>query len=225
MVKSENVEEYLKEGVTSSIDNIDKLREEGEAFLAHKCSNRYLVKTQNVELRCRMPKCVHMTLDNTKNHFVELPMNASDECWMRLNKCGLANESSDENENRNKFKCSLECFYPKRWIPPMFPGENPISPFESKTICVCRSMQNFQRLHQARDYYKHCCKYLAKFDKQNIVNVSTHKDEKETITTNSTYLRDTKITSSDMHQKKSKIREKMHIVHKLHALHHRKCCR
>ena len=40
VVKSENIEEYLEEGIISSIDDVDKRIQEADAFLTHKCSNR-----------------------------------------------------------------------------------------------------------------------------------------------------------------------------------------
>lgn len=90
-----------------------------------------------------------MTPDNTKANFIELSVNISDECWTKLNKCGLANAVLDENGNRNKLKCSLEYFHPKRWIPAVVSGENPISPFESKTFVVvdqCKTVNVYTKL-------------------------------------------------------------------------------
>ena len=156
----------------------------------------------------------------TKANFIEIPVNISDECWTRLNKCGLANAVLDENGNRNKFKCSLEYFHPKRWIPAVVPGEKPISPFEPKTFCCCRSMQNCQHLNQAGGCCKYCCKYLVKVDKQNNVTISTNKDKRGTVATHSTYLHNTKITSSDIQKKYRKQREEMWITQKPHVLHY-----
>ena len=85
-----------------------------------------------------MPKYINMTYDNTKQCFVELPINISDECWNRLNQIGLANSVFNEEGDRNIFSSSLDYFHPKRWVPAVVPGEASISPFESETFCVCQ---------------------------------------------------------------------------------------
>ena len=73
-----------------------------------------LSKNDNGTLRCRMPKYIHLTPDNTKQHFIDLPCHISDECRERLNKIGLANEMYDVDENKNEFKSTLGYFHPKR---------------------------------------------------------------------------------------------------------------
>ena len=70
-----------------------------------------------------MPKYIHMTPDNTKQNFIELPNNRSDECWDILNKIGLANKIHNRYVARNVFKLSLGYFRPNRWITSIVPGE------------------------------------------------------------------------------------------------------
>ena len=99
-----------------------------------------------------MPKYIHITPDNTKANFIEIPVNISDECWTRLNKCGLANAVLDENGNRNIFKFSLEYFHPKRWIPAVVPGEKPISPLSLRLFVVvdqCKTVNAYTKLEVA----------------------------------------------------------------------------
>ena len=63
-------------------------------------------------------------------------------------------------------------------------------------------MQNCQRLDQAGGCCKYICKYLGKVDKQNYITVSTNKDNKCEIQRNSTYLHNTKVTTSDIKKMK-----------------------
>ena len=62
-----------------------------------------------------MPDCFGMTQDNTKQSFVDLPNNISDQCWGRLAKIGLENEiNCRETGDRITFKSILGFFHPKR---------------------------------------------------------------------------------------------------------------
>jgi predicted GIY-YIG superfamily endonuclease len=208
VVKSENIHEYVEKHLIPSKDSVHDLIDNGVAFLTHKCNDRCLVKNGDGTLRCRMPKYIHLTPDNTKQHFIDLPCHISDECWERLHKIGLANEMYDVDGNKNEFKSTLGYFHPKRWIPAVVPGEAPISPYESETFCICQSMQNIQRLDQAGGCCKYTCKYLAKIDKQNYISISVNKSDKNRLESNSTYLHNTKITSSDKQQQKEKVEDR-----------------
>ena len=123
------------------------------------------MKTSTGELCSRMPQYIHMTLDNTKQQFIDLPIYISDKCWSRLHEIGLANKLYNEEGDKNTFKSSLRYFHPKRWIRAIVSGEAPLSPYESCTFCVCQSMQNYQTLDQAGGCCKYTCKYLGKIDK------------------------------------------------------------
>ena len=123
----------------------------------------------------------------------------------------MANTILDNNGDRNKFKSSLDYFHAKRWIPPVAPGEGFISPYEKETFAVCQSMQNVQRLDQAGGCCKYTCKYIAKIDKQNYIKVSMNKKKKGALETNSTYLHNTKIVSSDINRKKRNNKKKIHV--------------
>ena len=204
VVRSHEIPDYIDQELINSQDDVCTLVDDATIFLTHKCNNRCLVKTSDGGFRCRMPRYMNMTPDCTKQHFIELPVIITEECWSRLNKIGLANPVFDYDGNKNKFESSLGFFHPKRWIPAVVPGEALLSPFESQTFCVCQSMQNCQRLDQAGGCCKYTCKYLGKVDKQNYITVTTNKDNKGGIQTNSTYLHNTKVTTSDMQQMKEK---------------------
>ena len=204
VVKCDDVEDYIKRGIIEHPDDIDDLVTNAALFLSHTCSDRCKVKCSDGSLRCRVPNYMRMTKDNTKQSFCDINIQISDECWSRLHQIGLANTILDNNGDRNKFKSSLDYFHAKRWIPPVAPGEGFISPYEKETFAVCQSMQNMQRLDQAGGCCKYTCKYIAKIDKQNYIKVSMNKKKKGALETNSTYLHNTKIVSSDIQQEKEK---------------------
>ena len=178
---------------------------DAERFLTHNCNARCLVRMPDGSLRCRLPNYLEMSPDNTKEAFVKLPNNTDDECWKRLAKCGLANEPIDEETgDRNLFQSSLKVFHPERWVPAIRIGEPSISPVESQTFAVCRSQQNFQKLTSAGGCSKYCCKYITKVDDQNYIVVSMDKKKKGNLVTQSTFLHNTKISSSKMGEEEVK---------------------
>ena len=115
----------------SSSEDVHKRIEDGALFLTHRCNNRCMVKNNDGTLRCRLPKYIHLTPDCTRPHFIDLPVTISDECWDRLNKIDVANSVFNEKKERNVFKCTINFFHPKRWIPAVVPTELPIPPYES----------------------------------------------------------------------------------------------
>ena len=55
-----------------------------------------------------------------------------------LHKLRLTNSVFNDNGNENIFNSSLNLFNPNFWIADVFPGEAPIYPYESDTLCVCQ---------------------------------------------------------------------------------------
>ena len=204
VIKSEDIEKYKEMGLITKDEDVHHRVNDAALFLPHKCNNRCLVKKQDGSFRCRMPKYFHMSPDCTRPHFIDLPIQISDECWHRLHKIGVANSVFNEKKERNIFKSNIDFFHPKRWIPAVEPGATPMSPFESHTFCICQSMQNCQRLDQAGGCCKYCCKYLAKIDEQNFIKISMNKEKKGSIATYSTYLHNTKVSSSGIQQQEEK---------------------
>ena len=88
VVKSHDIQSYIEKGILSNKDDVDKRVDDASLFLTHRCNNICLVQNADGTWRCRMPKYINMTYDNTKQCFVELPINLSDECWNRLNQIG-----------------------------------------------------------------------------------------------------------------------------------------
>ena len=40
-----------------------------------------MVKTSTGEFRCRMPNYFHMTIDNTEQMFMDIPLTVTEQCW------------------------------------------------------------------------------------------------------------------------------------------------
>ena len=91
IMKSKNIKDFIENGIIQCQDDIHKLVDDASLFLTHKCNDRCKVKMSNGEMRCCMPKYIHMTPDNSKQHFIDLPTYMSDECWNVLHKIGLSN--------------------------------------------------------------------------------------------------------------------------------------
>ena len=80
VVHSDDITEFINNEYILSQKNVMILIDGATIFLTHKYNDRCLVKTSTGELRCRMPQYIHMTLDNTKQQFVDLLIHTSDEC-------------------------------------------------------------------------------------------------------------------------------------------------
>ena len=86
-----------------------------------------------------------------------------------------------------------------------------MSPVEGYTFSNCRSMQNIQLLTQTGGVNKYVCKYIGKVDEQNYVVVKANNNASSTSTsgsaslrTRSTFLHNTKITSSKIQEDKDR---------------------
>ena len=200
IVRPDEINKFIEDGVFVSKDDVHDVIADGISFLTHQCNSRCLVKSPNGELRCRMPDYFKLSRGkNTIHQFVDLPLHISEECWKRLSNIGLANEPFDEHGNQNQFKSRLEFFHPKRYVPPVNPNEDKMSPVDGYTFSCCRSMQNVQRLTAAGGCCKYCCKYIGKIDQQNYSVVSmSGRDGK--LVTKSNFLHNTKVSSSKIRE-------------------------
>ena len=189
---------FISKNILSSKDEVENNVESVITFLTHRFNDRFMVKTSTGELTCRMPNYWHITSDNTKQMFMDIPLTVTQKCWKSLHKLGLENSVFNDNVNENVFKSSLDIFNPKRWISDVVPGEAPISPYKSETFCVFQSQQNCQLLTEAGGCCKYFCKYLAKINKQNYINILMDNKKKFSYASNSTYLHNTKFASSDI---------------------------
>ena len=204
IVKPEEAEKIIEDGIFSTIDDIHTVYNDGINFLPHKCNDGCLVKNPEGTLRCRKLNNLHVSKDNTKHKFMNLPNDYSVECLQILERIGLTeNLSIDKDGNVLKFKSNLPFFHPQRHIPPTNPTNDlNISPVEGYTFAACKSMQNVQVLTNTGGCSKYCLKYCAKVDEQNYVIVDVDGSGK--MVTKATYLHNTKVVSSKMGEDKDR---------------------
>ena len=95
----------------------------------------------------------------------------------RLEQVGVVEIEINESGDIKSWQGNHNYSHPKKHLPPWKPGDPNISPCETETFCVCRSMQNVQFLCGAGGgSCKHCCKYVGKVDKNNYCPVASTKD-------------------------------------------------
>ena len=123
----------------------------------------------------------------------------------------MENSVFNDNGNENILKYSLDIYNPRLLITGVAPGEAPISPYESETFCVCQSQYNCWLLTDAGGFYKCCCN-LPKLIKK-YINISMDIENKGSHATNSTYLHNTEITSSDIQQEAYKKAQRCNAKH------------
>jgi len=199
IVRSNEVDKFIKEGLIDHPDDVSIILHEGKMFLRHRCNDRCLVMNLDGSLRCRKMNNLHISKDNTRDTFIELPNKYTDACIDRLVKCGLATRTF------NGFKSDFSFFHPTRHVPAtVATDDHNISPVDSRCFICCRSMQNVQYLNYkgGGGCCKYCCKYITKFDLGNRVSIDVKSDG--TFVRKKEYLFNTKVSSSFMAQHKDK---------------------
>ena len=205
IVRSDEIDKFVDQGVFEYEEDVTSVYKDAEDFLPHRCNSRCLVKTAS-GFRCRKLDNLKASKDNTKNTFMDLPINYSTSCVERLVQIGVAEPIEVNSEGYQKpFKSNLSFFHPKRHIPPTNnTGDMNISPVEGYTFAVCRSMQNCQRLTHCGGCSKYVCKYIGKIDEQNYVVVGMNGKKSGSLISNAQFLHNTKVTSSKIQEDKDR---------------------
>lgn len=204
VIRSDEVDHYIGEGLIESHDDVSGVEDDVRRFASHKCDSRCLVPRPDGTLRCRKLQLQSITMDTTKDRFMNLPRNFSLPCIKRLIRCGLAVGVTDDEGKIIDFISSCSYFHPKRFVPRSSKDvvEHNISPVETSTFIACRSMQNIQRLKGCGECCKYCCKYIGKIDEQNYLHVAVGKHGE--LIRQAYFLHNTKITSSKIAQEKER---------------------
>ena len=162
--------------------------------------------------------------DNTKHTYMEFNNEISKDCLDRLIQIGMIDPIvSNEHGYTKKWKSKLAFLHPRRHIPPTNPNNDiNMSPVEGYTFSNCRSMQNIQLLTQTGGVNKYVCKYIGKIDEQNYAAVKANNldngsgsaifsgegsrgsNGSASLLTRSTFLHNTKVTSSKMQEDKDR---------------------
>ena len=194
IIKPEEIDDILEEGLIEHKDDVIEVQTDGQTYLIHTCNSRCLVPDKDGKLICRATN-YRKSKENTKHVLTDLPNNFSKPCLERLEEAGIAILERNNDGDIISFKSHLDYFHPKKHIPPWKYGDDNISPCESKTFIICRSMQNVQCLCGAGGSCKYCCKYVAKIDKNNYCTVSASTDG--TLIRRANFLHNTKRATSD----------------------------
>ena len=137
---------------------------------------------------------------------IDLPNNFSKPCIERLEKSVLATLIRNKCSENISFKIKLNFFHLKTHIPPHKYGNDKISPCETRTLTLCRSMHNIQCLSGSGGSCKYCCKYIGKIEKNNYCTVSTSADG--SLIQRAIFLRNTNCVTSDKFQQAEQEKKK-----------------
>ncbi len=209
IVRPDEAEHLRRDGIISSMHDIDDIIKDAQTMLTHHCSPRCLMAVGDGVYKCRKVNYLRETLDNTRHVFKPLPNDYSMECLERLVKIGLVEPLQfNEAGYMKPFKSSDDFFHPKRHIPPVnWTHDLNISPVEGYTFAACRSMQNLQWLTHCGGCHKYVVKYIGKIDEQNYVVVSTNGNKNGSLVTRGTFLHNTKIATSKINEDKMKTKK------------------
>lgn len=214
----DEVQELINEGVFSSWEDVNELNDLGRKILSHKCDERCKRRVNDGDdpdnFRCRKLNNLRISPNNTKNSYISIETKRSEDCIDRLIQIGLAEPiTANIYGVKSKFRSYHSYFHPMRHIPPTNPNDDfNISPVEGYTFSICRSMQNIQNLTHTNGLNRYVCKYIGKIDEQNRILISSHPYKQNCLVNKSSFLHNTKITSSAINENKyfSKQRDKKH---------------
>ena len=80
IVRPEEADKFIEDGIFATVDDIHTVYNDGINFLPHKCNDGCLVKNSDGTLRCRKLNNLHVSKENTKHQFMDLPNDYSVEC-------------------------------------------------------------------------------------------------------------------------------------------------
>ena len=220
VVRQSEINPYIADGTLQDLNDYKSVVKDASMFLGHKCNSRCLVKTSDGKFRCRKLNYLKVSNDNTKHTYQDLPNKIPKECLDRLRQIGMVDPLQvNENGYEKPWKSKLAFLHPRRHIPPTNPNNDiNMSPVEGYTFANCRSMQNIQLLTQTGGVNKYVCKYISKIDEQNYVVVKANgtdgkgskiysgnnKNRSAMLMTKSTFLHNTKVTSSKIQEDKDR---------------------
>ena len=209
VVRFDEIEDLINDRTISDVEDYFSVVKDASDFLGHNCNSRCLVKTTEGKFCCRKLNYLEVSKDNTKHTYKEFNNDIPKDCLDKLVQIGMI-ESFPPNEHGyvKKWKSKLAFLHPQRHIPPTNPNNDiNMSPVEGYTFANCRSMQNIQLLTQSGGVNKYVCKYIGKIDEQNYVVVkanNTNQNGSSSLLTKSTFLHNTKITSSKIQEDKDR---------------------
>lgn len=209
IIRYDEVDKLIEKGLIRSQEDLPMLQELGRNILSHRCSRRCLRRVIPGDgpdsFVCRKPNNLHISPDNTKNCYVDLPLNLTSQCKATLIKIGLC-EEPEISEVGYEYALNFvhDYFKPNRHVPPTNPSDDSnISPVLGELFAATKSMQNAQILTNTNGCNKYVCKYLGKIDENNYVIVFSNPHYKNSVRVKSTFMHNTKISSSKINEEKA----------------------
>ena len=209
IVNHDEVEELINHGIFKKYEDRFETEKNASTILAHKCNQRCAVRIKPGNtpdcFRCRKLNNVKISPNHTQHCNVPLPVKLSSECKDVLTRVGLMEPPvlhSNGYEEPPVFNHDM--FKPSRHIPPTNPTNDcNISPVIGYTFAATQSMQNAQVLTLANGANKYVAKYLVKIDEQNRVIIGCDAHRNGVLTSQSTFLHNTKVTTSKINEEKA----------------------
>ncbi len=209
IVRGDEVQDLVDRGILKDKSDVFELQDLSNEILDHKCTRRCLMRKGDGDgpenYKCRKPNNLKISPDNTKHCHIPISRQPSPDCVDKLVEIGMAEPIVyNENGYPSEFKSYHKFFHPTRHIPPTNPNDyRNISPVEGYTFAALRSMQNIQCLTQSGGLNKYVCKYIGKIDENNHVIIRAHPHDPGVLVSQSTFLHNTKISSSSINELKA----------------------
>ena len=190
----------VEEGILKHANEVIEVREQGSRILCHKCNKRCQRRygPGKDDIRCRVPNN-HFESSNPNLHEIkDINVTHLKEAVDVLCDLGFMEETETEGPKPTKEGAALQA---TKYIPPTCAGEGIMSPCNGRLFAATRSSQNLQIV---TGYF--CARYLAKYvasiDENNRVIFGAALAHQNSLKTTTEFLHNTKITSSQIGEKK-----------------------
>jgi hypothetical protein len=89
IARIEDMDNYIRDGIISNIDEQKYIHSDAEKYLSHKCDSRCMTCVAPGKYRCRKMNYLDITPNNTKNNYLPFPNELPETCKLRLEQIDL----------------------------------------------------------------------------------------------------------------------------------------
>ena len=139
IIKPNKINALIEEGIIKYKDDVIEVQLDGMTYLIHICNACCQVPNKDGVL-VYWSTNYQKSKENTKHIHTPLPNNFSKPCLQWLEKASLVHLEKNEIGEIISFKSEHDYLHPKKYISPWKYGDPNISPCETKTFSICRSM-------------------------------------------------------------------------------------
>ncbi len=198
LISINNIDIFIKEKILNDESDVYRVRDKGEKLLKHICNDRCKrrIGVKEHDLKCRV---THNGLENptpSQHYFKTYDVQYNQTCINILTELGLMSY----NSNLKKYDI-IEDLKAIKHFPPAKASEGNISACNGRLFAACLSNNN---LKYVTNYLasRYLTKYVASVDKNNRVYFSSNPRDATEIKAKMEFLHNTKITSSEMYERK-----------------------